>query len=109
MKKLFLAVASILFVSSCGSARTQKVEHNYHEIKDDLIDWIEVFEQPEPYYLVYFYSERCGHCSSIKSEVISYYLKHIKRMYFVCTDYDAIYGPQKDLRGIDNIERKQQT
>ena len=104
MKKLISLVIPLMILSSCQASETKKVEHNYHEIRDDLIDWVEVFNQPEHDYLVYFYSERCGHCASIKSEVISYYLKNIKRMYFVCTDYDAIYGPQADLRGINNID-----
>ena len=104
MKKLISLVIPLLVFASCKSNNNKKVEHNYHEIKEDLIDWVDVFNQPEHDYLVYFYSERCGHCSSIKSDMISYYLKNIKRMYFVCTDYDAIYGPQKDLRGINNID-----
>ena len=105
MKKISCLAIPLLLLTGCtNNTKPKKVEHNYHEIRDNLIDWVDVFNQIEHFYLVYFYSERCGHCNSIKSDVISYYLKNIKRMYFVCTDYDAIYGQPKDLRGINNID-----
>ena len=78
--------------------------HFFSLFSNHVFDWINVFEQEEADYLVYFYSERCGHCNSIKNDIINYYLTTSNRMYFVCTDYDAIYGPQKDLRGVNNID-----
>ena len=78
--------------------------HNYHEIREHLISWNSVFEQSEDDYLVYFYSERCRHCNEIKQYVISFYLEGSCPMYFVCSDFEVVLGPKKDLKGIDNID-----
>ena len=82
----------------------EPVFHNYHEIKDRLIPWNEIFNQEEDYYFVYFYSETCGHCNDIKQDVLNYYFESINPMYFVCTNYEAVIGPKKELYGIDNID-----
>lgn len=105
MKKVLSLVLPVLLICGCkGNNQTKTVTHNYHEIKDNLIDFSDIFIQVENDYLVYFYSERCGHCKEIKDDIISYYLKGIRTMYFVCTDYDAVIGNPKDLTGIDNID-----
>ena len=103
MKKLTSLIIPVFLITGCEPSQAIKVEHNYHEIKDHLIPWEDVFSQEEHDYLVYFYSERCGHCNSIKNDVISYYLTTEETMYFVCTDIDAVFGSQSDLTGIDNI------
>ena len=102
LKPLNLLVLSLL-VSSCGQSEPI-VTHNYHEIKVHLINWNDIFVQCEDYYLVYFYSERCGHCKEIKQDIISYYFKDINPLYFVCTDIEVEIGPSKDLIGINNID-----
>ena len=104
MKKLSSLIIPIFVLTGCKAQSKQPVKHNYHEIKDSKIDWVDVFNQIEDDYLVYFYSERCGHCNSIKNEVISYYLKTDKSMYFVCTDLDAVFGSQSNIVGVDNID-----
>ena len=104
MKKLISLVVPLMLLVGCSNTQKKIESHNYHEIKNDLIDWGDIFEQQEKDYLVYFYSERCGHCNSIKNDIISYYQTTTNKLYFVCTDYDVIYGPQKDLKGIDNID-----
>ena len=100
--KLKLLVLPITFLGSCSN-QASVIKHNYHEIRDHLISWSDVFIQNEDDYIVYFYSERCGHCNDIKQDVISFYLEDIFPMYFVCTDIEAIIGPSNDLLGIDNI------
>ena len=92
-----------LLFASC-SQETEPAKHNYHEIKDSQISWSDIFVQEEDSYYVYFYSELCGHCSDIKQDVISFYLKEEYVLYFVCTDYEKVTGPKKDLKGIDNID-----
>ena len=99
-KKLFYL--PILLIGC--SQNIEPIKHNYHEIKDALISWSDIFIQKEDSYYVYFYSELCGHCTSIKQDVISFYLKETYTMYFVCTDYEKVIGPKGDIRGIDNID-----
>ena len=103
MKKLTSLILPVFILTGCEPNQRTEVKHNYHEIKDSLIPWSNVFDQPEHNYLVYFYSERCGHCNSIKNDIISYYLSTEETMYFVCTDIDAVFGSQSDLTGVNNI------
>lgn len=103
MSKFIILLAFSLLISSCGS-NNEPIFHNYHEIKDRLIVWNQIFELEEDYYLIYFYSERCGYCNDIKQEVLNYYFNLSSSMYFVCTDYDIVTGPAKDLVGLNNIE-----
>ena len=103
MKRYTSLIIPLLLICGCQSKNTEE-EHNYHEIKNRLISWDYIFEQEEDDYLVYFYSERCGHCNEIKQEILKFYLAEYTPMYFVCTDYDAIFGPKSDLVGVDNID-----
>ena len=100
MKKLILSTL-IAMLASCSSYET--IKHNYHEIKDHLISLSDIFIQEEDTYLVYFYSERCGHCNELKQDILSYYFKQITPMYFICTDIEIVTGPPKDLLGISDI------
>ena len=104
MKKIISLIAPLLVLCSCQTAKTKTVSHNYDDTKDSLITWRSIFTQDPDDYLVYFYSESCGHCNKIKQEVISFYLKDLIDMYFVCTDFDAVYGTQKDLTGVDSLD-----
>lgn len=104
MKSKIICLLTSLCLLGCKSEKTKEENHNYHEIKSCLLNWSDVFNQSETDYLVYFYSERCGHCNEIKNEIISYYYSTDNKLYFVCTDIDSVIGPVKDLTGIDNID-----
>ena len=104
MKKIISLVIPLLILCGCKSNQTTEESHNYHEIKDRIIEWNYIFEQEEDDYLVYFYSERCGYCNEIKQDIIRFYLNEYMPMYFVCTDYDVVIGPKSDLTGVDNID-----
>ncbi len=101
IKKIALLIATLLVSCNCINA---VIKHNYHETKECLICWDDVFLQKEDDYITYFYSERCGYCNEIKQDVISYYLAKIETMYFVCTDIKCVVGPKSDIRGINNID-----
>lgn len=104
MKKINSLVIPLLLITGCTANQSKSIKHNYHETKEALITWSDVFNQPEHDYLVYFYSERCGHCNEIKNQVIDYYLSSINAMYFVCTDIEAVFGQQGEIIGVSNIE-----
>lgn len=103
MHKVNSLLLPILLLCSCNEQKEETI-HNYHEIKNSLIEWKTIFDQDEDDYLVYFYSELCGHCTSIKQDIIYFYLNNVYTMYFVCSDYEKIIGPAKDLIGIGSID-----
>ena len=88
MKKNFLILLLTFIIISC-SARANDISVNktdnlsYETIEDKVISWDDVFLQADDFYLVYFFSETCGHCNAIKMDIISYYLAKIEPMYFV--------------------------
>ena len=104
MKIIKSLVIPLLILCGCNANNQPEEQHNYHEIKDRLILWNNIFNQDEDDYLVYFYSERCGYCNEIKQDVLKFYLQEYMPMYFVCTDYDVVVGPRSDLTGVDSIE-----
>ena len=104
MKKTICIVIPLLLLLGCNQKSNAQVTHNYHETKSSLIPWSDIFSQEEEDYLVYFYSELCGHCNEIKQTVISFYLKELIDMYFVCTDIEAVFGNKKDMTGVDNVD-----
>ena len=103
MRILNLLFLSLVSICSCSDSKTP-IAHNYHEIKNHLISWGDIFAQDSDDYYVYFYSERCGHCKEIKQDVISLYLTYRFDFYFVCTDIKAVFGSPIDLIGIDDID-----
>ena len=103
MTKLNKLLLFLILVTSCGSSDAQ-IKHNYHEIKDRIVNWNQIFELTDEHYLIYFYSERCGYCNDIKQEVLNYYFIHLNAFYFVCTDLECKTGPVKDLTGTNNID-----
>ena len=101
---MFSLVVPLLVLCGCATAQKKTEIHNYHEIKDRIINWEYIFEQEENDYYVYFYSEKCGYCNDIKQEVIKFYLAQFVTMYFVCTDYEVVVGPRSDLTDINIID-----
>ena len=104
MKKISSLIIPFIILTSCNDENNSDDSHNYHETKESLIVWNDTFNQKEDEYIVYFYSETCGHCNAIKQDVISFYLKEYIAMYFVCTDLGVVYGNNKSIIGIDNID-----
>lgn len=101
MKNRFKTLLVTLLITGC--APNEQIVHNYHEIKNRLISWNDIFIQEEKTYLVYFYSERCGNCNELKQDILSYYFKDITPMYFVCTDLEVVIGKPIELIGISDI------
>lgn len=110
MKKLFLL--SIALLSSCSSTSpvveppTTIFTYDYSLVKDDLITWGDIFAQEEDTYYVYFYSEICKYCNSIKREVLDYYLAKKCVMRFVdVLDNDVIYSKEnRKILGVSSSD-----
>ena len=114
MKKLFTVSFALLVSCSAPSNNTNKIKEvpsdnpsvlDYKDVTTS-IKWIDIFEQLEERYLVYFYSESCGHCKSVKEEFISYYLLNKEKIYFLDTvKENAIFkNDAPNLIGKDNLE-----
>lgn len=114
MKKL--VTLSLALLMGCSSSNN--VTNNTEPAKEDeppildykivetSIKWVDIFEQEEDRYLVYFYSEFCRHCKNVKEAFISYYLLDIEKIYFLDTvKENAVFkNDASKLMGKDNIE-----
>lgn len=101
MKKLFLVFLSLLFIS-CSNNKSggTSTELDYSIVKTH-INWIDIFNQQEVDYFVYFYSTTCAHCRNIKQEMLNYYLSEKSYLYFLCMDkIDDRYKQPYDITGI---------
>ena len=103
MKKLKFILLPMLMMCSCAE-QTEIVIHNYHEIRNSLISWENIFFIEDDEFFVYFYAEKCGYCNEIKQSVLNFYLKNLCVFYFVNCDFEIKTGPIIDLRGIDNLD-----
>ena len=113
MHKKLLAVGMLL-CTSCGQSgpvqeqkdEKEEVVLDYSITSNDQIKWNEVFTQGEARYLVYFYSNYCGYCRSIKEEILNYYLLNKDKIYFVDSiEQKAVYNsPAEKTMGVKNID-----
>ena len=69
--------------------------HTYSEISHLKIFWSEIFKQKEKDYFVYFYSETCSHCRSIKNHIIEYALDEDNHIYFVSSSPEITIDEEK--------------
>ena len=112
MKKL-LCLSLLLFLTGCGVAKKEEKEIeeadvtlDYAITTDNQIKWADIFNQEENRYVVYFYSEYCGHCKLVKQDILSYYLLDLEKIYFVdVVKEDAVFkANQGDIIGMKNID-----
>ena len=101
MKKLFLVFLSLLFIGCTNNkSGVTSTELDYSIVKTH-INWIDIFNQQEVDYFVYFYSTTCAHCRNIKQEMLNYYLFKKSYLYFLCMDkIDDRYKQPYDITGI---------
>lgn len=101
MKKLFLVFLSLLIIGCTNrNSGTSLPELDYSIVKTH-INWIDIFNQQEVDYFVYFYSTTCAHCRNIKQEMLNYYLSEKSYLYFLCMDkIDDRYKQPYDITGI---------
>ena len=102
MKTHFLLLS--LLISGCGSSTSEEPKiFDYSDVVL-IINWLDIFNQPDTNYSVYFFNQTCGHCNELKQEILTYYFENYEKLYFVETDDNTIFGPQNDLTGIDSID-----
>ena len=101
MKKLFLVFLSLLFIGCSNNKSGASITELDYSIVKTHINWIDIFNQQEVDYFVYFYSTTCAHCRNIKQEMLNYYLSKKSYLYFLCMDkIDDRYKQPYDITGI---------
>ena len=69
-----LLLLSFLLLSSCSIETTSShlIIHNYDEIEEYKISYLDVFKRKDQVYYLYYYQTTCFHCTGIKTKVIEY-------------------------------------
>ena len=89
MKKL-LFILMILLVFTLSSCIREEKELDYSDFPDNLIT---TFEEAETMsnnkYIVYYYFTYCSHCSSVKQEILNFFLDYDTLPYYIFNIADA--------------------
>ena len=100
-------ITLFLLFTSCSredvQTATSIVEQDYSK-GIDHIAWDDIFVQDYDDYYVYFYSTTCGHCASIKNEMINFYYSTTYQIYFLDCTNGAEYGPIKNIEGVSSLD-----
>ena len=86
---LFVSLTSLAIVVSCSPTRETTNNKNIVEqeeiIKNKEIPWLEALNQKENHYIIFVYSETCGHCHDMMDEIIDFAKSGILVTYFINT------------------------
>ena len=86
---LFVSLTSLAIVVSCSPTRETTNNKNIVEqeeiIKNKEIPWLEALNQKENHYIIFVYSETCGHCHDMMDEIIDFAKSDILVTYFINT------------------------
>ncbi len=86
---LFVSLTSLAIVASCSPTRETTNNKNIVEqeeiIKNKEIPWLEALNQEENHYIIFVYSETCGHCHDMMDEIIDFAKSDILVTYFINT------------------------
>ena len=89
--RIFCLFFLILSISSCSLDRPSSstfVHHEYSEIEDKMISYLDVFKMEEEKYYLYYFQLTCYHCHGIKSTMIDFALNSKDKVYFINIEKD---------------------
>lgn len=98
MKNFYLhlyCVLVCLFSTSCQEKTT--LTYDYQDFPSHFLTWERVFEQLEPHYWIYVYSESCFYCQSAKQIVLSYLAKNLQPFYLISYSQEVSVHPNVEL------------
>ena len=91
---LFVSLTSLAIVVSCSPIRETTNNKNIVEqeeiIKNKEIPWLEALNQEENHYIIFVYSETCGHCHDMMDEIIDFAKSGILVTYFINTQKNKV-------------------
>ena len=96
MPMVFLISLDARYEAYLNLCETDAV-YEYEDIKDKEIKWSDIFTVEYSHYYVYFYSPFCGHCLSIKNEVIRYSFCGSEKIFFVEASDEIKIGTNTEL------------
>lgn len=97
-----LAICALL--PSCSSKT--KLEITWESFTQSQIEWKNLLNQDSEIYLVFVYSESCGHCKAIKNDVLSFASAYtFPKIWPLPYDSSIPFSPYPELTiGASNIE-----
>ena len=92
-----LPVLLTAMFASCSPAASEQMSKNafstYEIVQNNQIIWSEIFKQKQDHYLIFFYSETCGHCHQIMGDMIAFSEAEIVDTYYLNTQNQDIKIP----------------
>ena len=105
MRHFYSPLVVLTILCSCSPTnQTKSKDLDYADFLDRHVLYNEIFIKEEESYLVYFYSEYCGYCQSIKEDILTFASEEYFPLYF-CNDIDnfVLYGSVETTIGCDDV------
>ena len=104
---LFVSLTSLAIVVSCSPIRETTNNKNIVEqeeiIKNKEIPWLEALNQKENHYIIFVYSETCGHCHDMMDEIIDFAKSDILVTYFINTRKNEVTVSREIIENTTDI------
>lgn len=104
---LFVSLTSLAIVVSCSPIRETTNNKNIVEqeeiIKNKEIPWLEALNQKENHYIIFVYSETCGHCHNMMDEIIDFAKSDILVTYFINTRKNEVTVSREIIENTTDI------
>ena len=104
---LFVSLTSLAIVVSCSPIRETTNNKNIVEqeeiIKNKEIPWLEALNQKENHYIIFVYSETCGHCHDMMDEIIDFAKSGILVTYFINTRKNEVTVSREIIENTTDI------
>lgn len=105
---LIASLATLAIVASCSPAKDATINKNTYSEQEIVIQhqipWLDLFNQIEENYLVFVYSEKCGHCHDMIDEIVAFANDDILPTYFVDTLQNKVPITINNEIGMTTIE-----
>jgi thiol-disulfide isomerase/thioredoxin len=99
-----------IILTGCQTQKNSSISifpYDYDLWLSSRLAWEEIFTPTAEEYYIYFYAPLCGHCQSIKEEMLLFYLQDDITMYVIFDDDEIVYGPlrsEEELLGIKTLD-----
>ncbi len=93
MKKLLVILVSFLLITLASCVPQPTEEYEYSDFEDHLIStYNEAENLQNNKYIVYYYSQNCGHCQTVKQDVLGFFDSFEMLPFYIFDISSAVFG-----------------
>ena len=108
LSRFIVSVLSIGLLASCShsenSSESFKAYKDFEVVANNSITWLEILNQEEKNYIIFFYSETCAYCHEMQQEVIDFAITCPLKTYFLNTSENTVPIKEDKVINVKNYE-----